>query len=48
MYFSQDQLNAWIPLLESRSFQIHAHTLGDWTIAAVMDALERSRKQRHR
>jgi hypothetical protein len=46
MYFSQDQLNAWIPLLESRGFQIHAHTLGDQTLAAVLDALERSREVR--
>jgi predicted amidohydrolase YtcJ len=44
MYFSQDQLDAWIPLFESHGFQIHAHTLGDRSLAAVLDSLEKSRQ----
>jgi predicted amidohydrolase YtcJ len=46
MYFTQEQLNDWIPLLEARGFQIHAHTLGDRSMAAVLDALEKSRELR--
>ena len=46
MYFSQDQLNAWIALFESHGFQIHAHTLGDRALTAVLDALEGSRQLR--
>jgi predicted amidohydrolase YtcJ len=46
MYFTQEQLNDWIPLLEGRGFQIHAHTLGDRSMAAVLDALEKSRELR--
>jgi predicted amidohydrolase YtcJ len=46
MYFTQEQLNDWIPLLEGRGFQIHAHTLGDRSMAAVLEALERSRELR--
>ena len=46
MFFSQEQLNAWITLFENLDFQVHAHTLGDRAVAAVLDALERSRRLR--
>jgi predicted amidohydrolase YtcJ len=46
MYFTQEQLNDWIPRLEDRGLQIHAHTLGDRSMAAVLDALEKSRELR--
>ncbi|WP_339670751.1 amidohydrolase family protein [Dasania marina] len=42
-YFTQEQLNKWIPLLEGEGFQIHAHTIGDRAMANVLTALERSR-----
>ncbi len=44
MYFTDEQLNAWIPMLEGEGFQIHAHTIGDLAMDKVLTALERSRE----
>ena len=44
MYFTDEQLNRWIPMLEAEGFQIHAHTIGDLAMDKVLTALERSRQ----
>lgn len=43
LYFTKEQLNKWVPLLESEGFQLHAHTVGDAAVSQVLDALEVSR-----
>ncbi len=44
MYFTDEQLNSWIPLLEAAGFQIHAHTIGDLAMDKVLTGLEHSRR----